>query len=95
MAAEEEDDAAAVGRRRGEGEGKSEFTPSGRARPRPYLVELTPCGHSTRPPVFTAIIKCKLIFRNCQILAVRSFGRGPMRLARAELVASERRRRRR
>lgn len=30
--------------------------------------------HSPRPhsPLFTAIIKCKLIFRNCQILAIRS-----------------------
>lgn len=73
---------------------KSEFIPSGRARPRPYLVGLTPCGHSTRPPVFTAIIKCKLIFRNCQILAVRSFGRAARCVSR-EVGCNENRGRRR
>lgn len=70
-------------RRNGGGEGRelNRNLPQVYALPRLYLVWLTPCGHSTRPPVFTAIIKCKLIFRNCQILAARSFGHGSMRLA--------------
>lgn len=74
-------------------EGKSEFTPNAserasganeRANERATISRWArpPCGHSPRPPVFTAIIKCKLIFRNCQILAIRSVGRGPMHLAR-------------